>query len=211
MRLILGIAVKLCQGNAKLGAAMTQIMTNVHHPRFQKFVEQLETLVTSSTSESTILEKGQAHLRDLIDADDWLPAEYSVPNPSQYTQYLLHLDPRERFSIVSFVWGPGQGTPIHNHTVWGILGVLRGAEKAQKYVNAGDGSLHPQGEQELLAHRQVDAVSPSVGDVHAVSNAFDDRVSISIHAYGGNIGKINRSVFRPDGSTKLFISGYANA
>ncbi len=33
---------------------------------------------------------------------------------------------RERFCVVSFVWGPDQATPIHNHTVWGLVGVLRG-------------------------------------------------------------------------------------
>jgi predicted metal-dependent enzyme (double-stranded beta helix superfamily) len=186
-------------------------MTNVHHPRFAHFIEQLQGVVGSAAGESTILDKGQSYLKNLINADDWLPPEYTVPHPAQYTQYLLHLDPAERFSVVSFVWGPGQGTPIHNHTVWGILGVLRGAEKAQRYVVQPDGSLDPQGEQELLAWKEVDAVSPSVGDVHAVSNAYDDRVSISIHAYGADIGKISRSVFKLDGSKKLFISGYANA
>jgi 3-mercaptopropionate dioxygenase len=186
-------------------------MTNVYHPRFLQFIERLQNLVSSTTSESKILEEGQAFLRDLIDVDDWLPSEYAVPHTQQYAQYLLHLDPEERFSVVSFVWGRGQGTPIHNHTVWGILGVLRGAEKAQRYAVQADGSLTRRGSEELLEHKQVDAVSPSIGDVHAVSNAHADRVSISIHAYGANIGKISRSVFHFNGSTKLFISGYANA
>jgi len=49
-----------------------------------------------------------------------------------------------------------------------------------------------------------------LGDVHQVRNAYSDRVSISIHAYGGNIGKIKRHVFAADtGSVKDFISGYA--
>ena len=102
-------------------------MTNVQHPRFVKFIEKLQGLVNTSASESHILETGKLFLRELIDVDDWLPDEYALAHPQQYTQYLLHLDPEERFSVVSFVWGPGQGTPIHNHTVWGILGVLRGA------------------------------------------------------------------------------------
>jgi predicted metal-dependent enzyme (double-stranded beta helix superfamily) len=56
----------------------------------------------------------------------------------------------------------------------------------------------------------VEYVSPHLGDVHQVRNAYSDRVSISIHAYGGNIGKIKRRVFAADtGSVKDFISGYA--
>ena len=43
-----------------------------------------------------------------------------------------------------------------------------------------------------------------------VRNAFDDRVSISIHVYGANIGGVSRHVFTPDGQTKPFISGYSN-
>ena len=48
--------------------------------------------------------------------------------------------------------------------------------------------------------------------IHRVVNALDDRVSISIHAYGANIGKVRRHVFDPQtGSVKEFVSGYANA
>jgi len=36
-------------------------------------------------------------------------------------------------------------------------------------------------------------------------------VSISIHVYGANIGAVRRAVYQPDGSEKLFISGYSNA
>src|SRR4051794_8765541 len=42
-------------------------------------------------------------------------------------------DPFERFSVVSFVWGPGQKTPIHDHSVWGLVGVMRGAERARAF------------------------------------------------------------------------------
>ena len=44
-----------------------------------------------------------------------------------------------------------------------------------------------------------------------VENDLRDQTSISIHVYGGNIGRIERAVFDPiTGIEKLFISGYAN-
>lgn len=50
-----------------------------------------------------------------------------------------------------------------------------------------------------------------IGDIHRVRNAYDDRVSISIHLYGGNIGRIRRSVYSADtGQRKEFVSGYSN-
>jgi predicted metal-dependent enzyme (double-stranded beta helix superfamily) len=57
----------------------------------------------------------------------------------------------------------------------------------------------------------VEAVSPANGDIHRVHNAYDDRVSISIHVYGANIGAVRRSVYAEDGTRKPFISGYANS
>jgi predicted metal-dependent enzyme (double-stranded beta helix superfamily) len=31
------------------------------------------------------------------------------------------------------VWGPGQTTPIHDHRVWGLIGMLRGSEYSQGF------------------------------------------------------------------------------
>ncbi len=156
-----------------------------------------------------------ALLRDplarLVSRDDWLPEELARPHPEFYRQYLLHADPLERFSVVSFVWGPGQRTPVHDHTVWGLIGMLRGEETAQAFGFDADGRLQAQGAAVTLKPGQVEAVSPTLGDVHQVANALADRTSISIHVYGANIGAVQRWVYAPDGTRKPFVSGYANA
>ncbi len=185
-------------------------MTNIQHLRFDAFIEELQGLIDTHPDEPKVLTAGSALLQKLVTHDDWLPDEYAIPNSERYTQYLLHADPHERFSVVSFVWGPGQKTSIHNHTVWGLIGMLRGSEYSQNYVRRNDGSLAPVGEPILLHEGTIEAVSPSIGDLHAVSNAFADRTSISIHVYGADIGKVVRSIFQLDGTTKTFISGYSN-
>ena len=44
-----------------------------------------------------------------------------------------------------------------------------------------------------------------------MANAFDDRVSISIHVYGANIGAVARHVFDPvSGAARPFVSGYSS-
>lgn len=163
------------------------------------------------TDEPRMLAAAGALMADLVAHDDWLPAAMAEPHPQFYRQYLLYGDPLERFSMVSFVWGPGQATPIHNHTVWGIIAMLRGAEYAQRYV-LGGGAPRAEGGELRLEPGQIECVSPTIGDVHRVRNAFDDRVSISIHLYGGNIGRIRRAVFDENtGVEKPFVSGYSNA
>lgn len=67
------------------------------------------------------------------------------------------------------------------------------------------------GETDRLLPGQVDRVSPTIGDIHEVSNAYADRTSISIHVYGANIGAVKRHVFDPaTGLEKPFVSGYSS-
>ncbi len=180
-------------------------------PRLQHFVTQLDALLKSTTDEMAILASGKPLLAELVAQDDWLPDEYAQPNPERYQQFLLYADPEDRFSVVSFVWGPGQATPIHDHTVWGMIGMLRGAELCQPFAKNAQGRWLPSGEQDRLEVGDVEAVSPTIGDVHRVWNALSDQASISIHVYGANIGKVSRHVFHEDGTVKEFISGYSNA
>lgn len=177
--------------------------------RLRAFVSDFGALLDRCSDEAAILAEGGLLLGDLVAADDWLPDAYAIPDPARYRQYLLHCDSRERFSVVSFVWGPGQATPIHDHRVWGLVGVLRGAEVSERFERAADGSLRRLGEDRLEAG-QVDPVSPRVGDIHRVANAHADRVSISIHVYGANIGALQRATYDAAGNPKRFISGYAN-
>lgn len=174
------------------------------------FVTALSRLLDQQPTEAEILSRAGALLGALVAQDNWLPTEYAQPHPEHFQQYLLHVDSGERFSIVSFVWGPGQRTPIHDHTTWGLIGMLRGAEYSQPFKLEADGRPLPDGAAIRLEPGQVERVSPRVGDIHRVHNAFDDRTSISIHVYGGNIGGIHRSVYTEDGEHKPFISGYSN-
>lgn len=178
--------------------------------RLRDFVVALSELVESAPGEPDILLAGSRLLKDLVAVDDWLPARYAEPSLNGYQQYLLYADSRETFSVVSFVWGPGQKSPIHDHTVWGIVGVLRGAEIEQRYSRARDGRFEEQGVPSRLERGEATTVSPAIGDFHRVSNALEDRPSTSIHVYGANIGAVRRSMYEMDGTSKAFVSGYSN-
>jgi predicted metal-dependent enzyme (double-stranded beta helix superfamily) len=185
-------------------------MSNPSEGKLLNFVKELSLLLEQNPSEEIIFSQGKNLLEKLIAVDDWLPEEFTKPHPQYYQQYLLYADPLDRFSIVSFVWGPGQKTPLHNHTVWGMVGQLRGEEKGTPYYRQANGSFKA-GETCFCKAGQVDTVSPSTHDIHVVENAVQDKTSISIHVYGGNIGRIHRSVFDPStGAEKSFVSGYAN-
>jgi 3-mercaptopropionate dioxygenase len=173
-------------------------------------IAAMQVLCDSNPSESDWLAGSKPILQALIATDTWLPDSHAQSHPQFYQQHALHVDSSHRFSISSFVWGPEQGTPVHNHTIAGWVGVLRGAELCQRY--SADG-LHKLGVEQRLNVGDVDAVSPfdtSIGDVHTVRNGLTDANSISIHIYRGNIAGTPRSVF-VDGVGKPFVSAYSGA
>jgi len=175
--------------------------------RLRQYVQDMTHLVERhGGDEPRMLDEGARLLYDLVAHDDWLPPEFAAPAKESYRQYLLYCDPLERFSVVSFVWMPGHRTPIHDHTVWGLVGVMRGMERCEEYSPALE---------KMNAHEvkpgEVDRVSPRVGDIHVVSNA-GTRTAVSIHVYGANIGAVRRHTFDPaTGAPKTFVSGYHNA
>jgi predicted metal-dependent enzyme (double-stranded beta helix superfamily) len=178
--------------------------------RLRDMVVGFGRLADAEASDEEMLQTGAVLLGHLIDHDDWLPDAYAEPDPDRYRQYLLHRDSAERFSVVSFVWGPGQATPIHDHRTWGLVGVLRGAELVENWEQDRDGAIWRNGEPRRLERGHVDMIRPGAHEIHRVANAYADRVSISIHVYGGDIGKIRRATYAEDGTPTEFVSGYSN-
>jgi predicted metal-dependent enzyme (double-stranded beta helix superfamily) len=177
--------------------------------RLSRFVKAMATLVDAASDRSELLARGSELLAALVGCDDWLPDEFARPDELGYRQYLLHCDSRAAFCVVSFVWGPGQSSPIHDHRTWGLVGVLRGAESVSDYVAADTGPV-ASGPARLLRAGSVEAIDPAKGDLHRVSNADAQRPSVSIHVYGADIGSVARSIFHGDGTTSSFQSGYDN-
>ncbi len=183
-------------------------------PRLHTLVSMLTALFDDKNvgDEQQKLAFAAAALRTLIATDDWLPDEFAQTHPQYYQQYLLYCDPQQRFSIVSFVWGPGQITPIHDHKTWALIGMLRGAERNERFVVVSQDQPLKCIASDILFKGEIESLSPSSGDIHRVSNAYANRVSISIHIYGGNIGQIKRHIYSPEtGEMREFVSGYSNA
>ena len=175
--------------------------------RLRGFVQDMTRAVERhGTDEARMLDEGAKLLRDLVTHDDWLPEAYAAPASESYRQYLLYCDPLERFSVVSFVWMPGHRTPIHDHTVWGLVGVMRGVEMCEEFSPA----IKRVNSHEVKPGT-VDRVSPRIGDIHVVSNS-GSQIAVSIHVYGANIGAVKRHTYDPaTGQPREFISGYHNA
>lgn len=174
------------------------------------FVRGMTVLADAGADEQRFLREAPELLRKLILSDHWLPDDYTAPTDT-FRQLLLHCDPLERFSVVCFVWGPGQKTPVHNHTVWGLVGVHQGEEISTEMLPDPHGGQMRPGRVDRAKRGDVVTLSSDSYDIHRVENAVDGKTSISIHVYGANIGAVKRAMFNADTSQpEYFISGYDN-
>lgn len=177
----------------------------------RKFVNDVTGALDAGLRGNEMLSPAVEAMRGLVADPGWLPEEYAQCSESAYNQYLLYCDPQERFSVVSFVWGPGQRTPVHDHTVWGVIGQLIGSETSISYERDPGGRLVQVGDPHRMRQGEVATVSPDEIDVHLVSNPSATEKAISIHAYGANIGKVKRNTYDINtGKSSVFVSSYTN-
>lgn len=184
--------------------------TKPQSQRLHQFLAEMTRLVELSPAEDELLEPARQLMVPLLTHDDWLHPDLSQAHPHHPQLYLIYADPANRFSVVSLVLGPGQSMPIHDHTVWGLSGVLRGSQSCQPFSKMSDGRWVPAGFQIDMLPGDIEAVSPRMGDVHKVWNPLPDQICVCIEVYQGNIGETARHFYREDGSRHVFIQGYAN-
>ena len=127
-----------------------------------------------------------------------LPAEFFEPRPDTYARRLLHRDPEGRYTAVVMTWGPGQGTPLHDHAgIWCVECVVDGEMEVRQY----DLLRQEDGVYRFQAQPCIDAVRGSAGclippyEYHTLSNRLPDGSSVTLHIYGGEMTHCH--VFQP--------------
>ena len=182
--------------------------------RLRRFIADMTSLVSGAwqdRDDAAIVEVGRTLLGELVKHDDWLPESMARCPSHGYAANLLWCDPFERFCVVSFVWAPSAMTPVHDHQMWGLVGMLRGSETSQRFLRDPTTGTLTKGNCSVLVPGDVDVLMPAQGDIHQVTNALSDCGSLGIHVYGGNIGVARRRRFDPaSGLVSEFVSGYAN-
>ena len=127
-----------------------------------------------------------------------LPPTHTTPGSGCYARHLLHCDPQGRFCAVAIVLTPGQSTPVHNHTTWGVIGVVTGREREIRYRRGDDGALVELGTGFNLPGEMSIVIPPR--DIHRIEGAAEDGgLTISIHVYGGRNDKVTGEVFEAAG------------
>ena len=128
-----------------------------------------------------------------------LPALFKAPRPDCYARRLLYQDPQNRYTAVVMTWGPGQGTPVHDHGgLWCVEGVVEGQMQVTQYDvrRQGDSfAVTPLGAPIAAGVGSAGRLIPPT-DFHVLANASTDVPSITLHVYGGDLTGCR--IFTPD-------------
>jgi predicted metal-dependent enzyme (double-stranded beta helix superfamily) len=142
----------------------------------------------------------RAALREAIaDSRIQLPACVHHPIEDHYARRELYRSPVHGYSIVAMSWGPGQGTPLHDHSgLWCVEGVWLGQLEITQYQ-----LLERDGERfRFRAQPPVLGDCGSAGSLippheyHTLRNTSHDDLAISVHVYQGEMTR--SAIFEPE-------------
>jgi predicted metal-dependent enzyme (double-stranded beta helix superfamily) len=180
-------------------------------PELAQFARTVHELIERGLDEASLTSAVQAELTDLLAAGFDLSADLTEPDPDRYVMYPLYVAADGSFSIASAVWNVGQGTPVHGHETWGVVGIYRGVEVETRFEKptVPDVPLVEAGTQEWGAG-QVTVCCTTDDDVHQVRCGGAEPV-VGIHVYGADIGTLPRRSYDPEtGATHWFTSTWAH-
>ena len=128
-------------------------------------------------------------LREAIaDSRIQLPACVHHPIEDHYARRELYRSAAHGYSIVAMSWGPGQGTPLHDHdAMWCVEGVWQGELIVTPYALLEQrGERHRFAAQDTLyGHRGSAGSLIPPHEYHTLRNASDEDVAVSVHVYQG--------------------------
>ena len=160
-------------------------------------IRSLSDAVSAPDSES-ICAAIKTVLERFTRGDGVLDERWFKPVPGSYGRRLLYRDPQDRFTAVVMSWGPGQGTPIHDHDgLWCVECVCRGRIRVKSYdlvAELGDDKVQFTPEGEVIAGvGEAGALIPPF-EYHVIENPFEEAAA-TLHVYGGEMDRCN--VFHP--------------
>lgn len=139
-------------------------------------------------------------LREAIaDSRIQLPACVHTPIDDHYARRELYRSAAHGYSIVAMSWGPGQGTPLHDHSgLWCVEGVWLGQLEITQYrLLAQDGErFRFRPEAPILGDCGSAGSLIPPHEYHTIRNTSDDALAISVHVYQGEMAR--SAIFEPE-------------
>lgn len=161
-------------------------LPDVAFPGHDKMVAALDAAISSGDCQAVTRAVRQTLCELIRDRDFALPDCVHEPISDHYARRELYRSPVHGYSVVAMTWGPGQGTPVHDHSgLWCVEGVWDGELDITQYeLLEQDGErfrFRPAGGIQAGPGSAGSLIPPH--EYHTIRNASDDRVAVSLHIY----------------------------
>lgn len=164
----------------------TRQTPQIAFPGSARFRALLDAAVTQGDVQAVTAALRDALARLIGDPDVRLPDFVHAPLAGHYARRELYRSPEHGYSVVAMTWGPGQGTPLHDHDgLWCVEGVWQGQLEIVQYE-----LLEQAGERFRFRLAGRSCAGPgSAGSLippheyHTIHNADPDGLAISVHVY----------------------------
>jgi len=182
-------------------------------PTVRAFVEEVRTAIAAAPSPEAACDAIRPYFAELLADQSWLPPELgeAVPDSGMgggIGQWALYRAEDGSLSLFSLVVPSGSATPVHDHLAWGLVGLYRGEQDEEIYVQE-QGALRLV-EQRALVPGDFYELLPPRDDIHRVRTTSAE-TSVSIHLLTNDTGCVWRHAYDPEsGHASAFRSGYAN-
>jgi predicted metal-dependent enzyme (double-stranded beta helix superfamily) len=151
----------------------------------------LDEAIAGQTDEHVLTARVEEALKTLIRerAVD-LPEEYRRPAETRYARRLVHKSPELGYTVLAMVWGPGQGTLLHDHCgMWCVEAVYDGAIDVRQFElmeRDGDRFRFEERERIRAGIGSAGSLIPPY-EYHTLTNASREQPAITVHVYGGEM------------------------
>ena len=161
-------------------------LPDMDFPGHDKLVAALDAAVASGDEHAVTAALRNTLCRMIRDRDVQLPSCVHDPIDDHYARREIYRSPELGYSVVAMTWGPGQGTPVHDHCgLWCVEGVWDGELEITQYE-----LLESDGERvRFRAAGGMQAGPGSAGSLippheyHTIRNTSADTVAVSLHIY----------------------------
>lgn len=145
-----------------------------------------------------------------------LPEESKCPAEGSYARRLVYASPEHGYVVIAMVWGPQQGTSLHDHDgVWCVEGVVEGEIEVVQYDLAEMAGERYRFEPQNVVKAGLGTAGTLIPpfEYHTIKNSLQDgRSTVTLHIYGRELQKAH--IFAPEGDgwyqRTVRLLGYAN-
>ncbi|KWS03180.1 cysteine dioxygenase family protein [Lysobacter capsici] len=164
----------------------TDALPDLDFPGHDKLVAAIDAAVNAGDEHAVTAALRNTLCKMIRDRDVNLPDCVFDPIQDHYARRELYRSPELGYSVVAMTWGPGQGTPMHDHSgLWCVEGVWDGELEITQFE-----LLEREGENfRFRAAGGMHAGPGSAGSLippheyHTIRNASNDSVAVSLHIY----------------------------